>query len=319
MITKICYINSPRSLLLYFLITDMSDYDNTFLFTESLDDNICNHFSHYKKYHLKKGFFYFFYYIIKFRFFTRFKYPFINSAQIYGQDNLIISSMIGNNNMILLEEGLMNYRYNPKHNRYLIIKKLLFGPFSPKEFFGRSKQVSHIILTGLDTIPSDLLNKVKIVNFQLLWDKCEMSKKDRIFQYFGIDHNIREKMSNVSKILFTQPLSEDGAISEDEKINIYKKIISTSNLAIKPHPRELTDYHKYFPGLVIIDSKIPVEFLLILQVKLSDVYTIFSTAALNFLSCSNVHFCGTKIHPKLVEKFGDISMCDGKIIGMSTL
>ena len=116
-------------------------------------------------------------------------------------------------------------------------------------------------------------------------------------------------------VLFTQPLSEDGAIDEETKISIYKDVInSDKSISIKPHPREKTDYKKLFPGNTILEHNIPIELLTLLGVKFEKSYTIFSTAVLSFPYSTEIHFLGTCVHPKLVEKFGDIRYENGHII-----
>ncbi len=65
-------------------------------------------------------------------------------------------------------------------------------------------------------------------------------------------------------LLLTQPLSEDGVIDEDSKINIYSALIEQYNLShlnlfIKPHPREITAYIDFFPNATVLERDIPFE------------------------------------------------------------
>ena len=107
-----------------------------------------------------------------------------------------------------------------------------------------------------------------------------------------------------------QPLSEDELLLETEKIEIYKKIIikySEENIVIKPHPRETTNYKNIFPKIEIIFENFPSEFLDLYDIKFEKIITLFSTAALNLArgNFKNLIFYGTRVHPKLLEKWGD--------------
>lgn len=100
-----------------------------------------------------------------------------------------------------------------------------------------------------------------------------------------------EKMDDLvtsaeSILILTQPLSEDNICSnEEEKINLYKKIIKqyglNENIIIKTHPREHTDYLKYFKeyrNVKIIKERFPVEVIIFFNIKFIKVITIFSTS-----------------------------------------
>ena len=118
--------------------------------------------------------------------------------------------------------------------------------------------------------------------------------------------------NNSNKILLlTQPLSEDGIVSEEEKIKMYENILIEKNIKeiyIKLHPRERTDYVKNFKNIKvnIIKKDFPAEILFLLNINFNKVITLFSTAALNFKGKSEIEFIGTKDYPKLIERFGII-------------
>lgn len=97
-------------------------------------------------------------------------------------------------------------------------------------------------------------------------------------------------------------------MTEEEKINIYRNIQKKYNdcFVIKSHPREQTDYKKYFKEVYILPKNFPAELFLFVDTKLSEVVTIFSTAALNLKSNYKVSFLGTENYPQLVERFGII-------------
>lgn len=110
-------------------------------------------------------------------------------------------------------------------------------------------------------------------------------------------------------LLLTQPFSEDTLMTEEEKIKIYRDIQESrkgNTFIIKSHPREQTDYKKYFPEVYIMPKDFPAELFLFVDAKLKEVITVFSTAALNLKENYKVTFLGTESYPKLIERFGII-------------
>lgn len=67
-------------------------------------------------------------------------------------------------------------------------------------------------------------------------------------------------------ILITQPLSEDGHLTENVKIKLYKKVVEKAisegyKVYIKQHPRETTDYTKLLSDVSFIPKLFPIELL----------------------------------------------------------
>ena len=93
-------------------------------------------------------------------------------------------------------------------------------------------------------------------------------------------------------MLLTQPLNEDNNCTEEDKIKGYALLLkehafSETHLIIKPHPKENTDYQKYFPNATIIDKDFPIELMVLLNINVNNVITLFSTAASIFNDNSN--------------------------------
>lgn len=200
-----------------------------------------------------------------------------------------------------MEDGTRNYR-----------EKKCVGTLKAKFYFMKKSEihrnVKKIYLTGLAPIPKEIESKVEIINLKELWNKKAEEEKKEILDIFGFDENLINKIKNKKNILFTQPLSEDGFISEEEKMKLYKKIVSNylqKDLVIKIHPREKTDYKKYFPEIEILNQSFPAELFDLLDIKFEKAITIFSTAALGFSKDSEVDFYGTRVHPKLLKLWGD--------------
>jgi len=104
----------------------------------------------------------------------------------------------------------------------------------------------------------------------------------------------------------TQPLSEDGTLSEKEKIEIYSEILSNYDLkdvVIKVHPREKLNYRNIFPKVEILDEYFPVELFKIFNIEPEKVITIFSSAVFGIAKRENIDFYGTEINEKILKKF----------------
>lgn len=203
----------------------------------------------------------------------------------------------------LYEEG--NTTYTNEGIKNLKLKNML--GFNKKNF-GRSNLCKKMYLTGLIPIPKEIKDKSEIIDLKKLWTQKSLKEKKEILNIFNIDENVLKKLRGKKYILFTQPLSEDGFISEKEKIELYKRIIfnySEKYLIIKEHPREKTNYLKYFPNIEILQEVFPAELLNLLEIKFEKTITIFSTAALNFSKDIKIDFYGTGIHPNLLKYCGN--------------
>lgn len=260
--------------------------------------------------------------ILKLLFFKR-----IKDSKFYIHDLGKYSQYFFNNytgKFIVVEDGTMNYSYDAlkgekeKANKYLTFSKKLRKRFvyGIKKFYptlGQSEKVEKIILTGILPIPEVIKSKVEIINIEEKWNSLTKEKQREILSIFNIEIEDFEVLKNsVNKfLLLTQPLSEDGIMSEEEKISIYKNILQERNIKevyIKIHPRERTNYIKELQNIKvhIIKKDFPVEILFLLNINFSKVITLFSTAALNFKGKGEIEFIGTKNYPKLLERFGVI-------------
>lgn len=235
-----------------------------------------------------------------------FKAIFYNKEiEIYGQDHTGIGNiLVGMGRFYLIEDGLMSYQdKKDSKNKYFKLKELIGINLN----LGRHKNVKKIYLTGLAPIPEEIKDKVEIINLKKLWDKKTLEEQNEILDIFSFDLKIKEKIKGKSIILFTQPLSEDNIITEEEKIQIYSKIIKkypNNRLIIKTHPREKTNYKNIFKEYFILDNPFPFEILNLLDVKFNKAITLFSTAALSLGKEVEVDFYGTEVHPKILQKFG---------------
>lgn len=264
---------------------------------------------------------------ILFRIIKLFFYKKTKNKKFYIHDATDFAQYFFNNFnsiFISIEDGTLNYnsqflnekleKANRKVNFSKKIKRnFVYGIKKIYPPLGVSEKVEKIILTGVLPIPEVIKSKVEIINIEEKWNSLIKEKQREILSIFNIKIEEFEALkNNVNKVLLlTQPLLEDGIMSEGEKINIYKNILQERNIKevyIKIHPRENTDYIGELQNIKvhIIKKDFPVEVLFLLNINFIKVITLFSTAALNFKGKGEIEFIGTKNYPKLIEKFGVI-------------
>ncbi|MBR3157414.1 hypothetical protein IKF20_03280 [Candidatus Saccharibacteria bacterium] len=182
----------------------------------------------------------------------------------------------------IIEDGTDCYK-----NNYNIIKhsgiKYLIRRYIFRLYFvdGSSPYIDSIEVndkSGLNINEKTIIEVPK----KELFDSLTKKEKKKILEIFVPDLD-QEKLKDAI-VLITQPLSEDGILkNEEDKIDLYKSIIKMyngKNIVIKVHPRENTDYSKYFSdGCQIINKKFPIELLdFYTDIKLKSIVTISSTS-----------------------------------------
>ncbi len=123
--------------------------------------------------------------------------------------------------------------------------------------------------------------KLVVHDLKTLWKEKSPAEKEKIASIFSVEPDSLKLLEQKSVILITQPLSEDGIISEKEKVSLYKSILENydiNDIVIKPHPREKTNWAEIFPNVPIITRRVPAE-LLAMMVEPKNVVTFYSTAA----------------------------------------
>lgn len=312
--SKVCIVNSLYSLLIYLLIINEEEYQRTFFFfvppfPKVTSMNFENGtYVNWPKKSWKKIF-----YLLYYRLVAKYRYKFVKNADFWGKDNLqLTSALIGDKPINVLEDGVLNYTLQ-KERRWKFVKRMFGGPLMGEKAFGYSSFANKVYLTGLAPVPKEIKDKVVLIDIFEKWNNSTETYKKEILSLYGLSKTDIEDYKSVDTILFTQPLYEDGTLEEKEKIDIYKNITKGKNIAIKPHPKETTDYKRFFPEAKIMKASVPIELLTLAGVKFRDVYTLFSTAAFAFNYPLNVHFIGTKVHPKVLKRFGDLIMEDGVV------
>lgn len=320
---RVCLEDSAYSLFLYFLISSKEEIESTYyFFSDGIPQTVCRFFqsqSHFfnprycknrKIYHPVR-----FFYSLFLRWTAAWRWPFLKTANLYGLEICFFSPMlVGYRKMVSIEDGFSNYFVVDRKPKLPYLKRLFFGPLINCEFPGRdAKHLSKVVLTGMcDTgYPTDI--EIEWLDMQKAWDISSNEKKQLILNIYAITADDIKELQQRDEIVLTQTLSEDNVITEEEKITFYKQMLKGKELSkvlIKPHPREKTDYARYFPGAFVFKKKVPMQFLNLLGIRYKKVYTICSTAAFSFPYKTDVMFLGSECHPNIVEKYGIVKRPD---------
>nr|AFO84314.1 WepA [Cronobacter turicensis] len=305
-LTPVCIVNNVHGLLIYYLYNTQYFFDTLFVVSDGISVDVqkkLKHtiripsFSHSPK--LLRIILRAIYYQLA-NFFLKFKK---DNKIVYGHDHLFYSQLFIKKakRFILLEDGLANYSEHDAAKGGKI-RKIIFGSSGP--FFGWSKQVSSVVLSGIVDIPDKLKNKTTLVDINMRWNELAPQQKQRFINIFSAEPYIALK----KVVIFTQPFSEDAMMSEAQKINIYKKIYNhyrqifqKDEICIKSHPREHTDYSQYF-DCVFIKSKIPGQ-IMILNDRPEILVTIYSSVGY-IRDNIKTHIWGTEFDSFLLEKVG---------------
>lgn len=187
--------------------------------------------------------------------------------------------------VIYMDDGIRSYGVqSATQNKRGRLWTKFFGPSYPTD--GWAAKVEKIYLTGLLPIPEGILEKVEKINLKELWDKRSPAEQQEIIRRFLPEGSKSISCWDVDTLLLTQPLSEDigTAFTEDEKVEMYRELLSgidEQTVLIKPHPREKTDYRKYFPHINVLNTLCPMELLIIMGMKVRKAITVNSTAIYN--------------------------------------
>ncbi|MGF6101275.1 hypothetical protein M2429_002207 [Enterobacter sp. A4] len=227
----------------------------------------------------------------------------MKKSKVYGHDHLYFSQLYIKRSagFVLIEDGLANYA-SSKQNRKSLFRKYLFGSSGP--FFGWGDDINEIILSGIVNIPEEISRKVTQIDISKSWNNLSSIQKNYFLDLFSDEPYV--PLSKV--VIFTQPFSEDGMMSETEKIAIYKvlyehycSIYDKNEICIKSHPRENTDYSRYF-DCTFIQSKIPGQ-IMILMDQPEVLATIYSSVGF-VKGNAQTHVWGTSFNESLLKKAG---------------
>ena len=193
----------------------------------------------------------------------------------------------------LYEDGERLYMQHKEDLRQWIKYYILGYPLK----YGRDLHIREMLVQR----PGDLPPKVRHKGTKLNLEELVQPLSDKIrLQIAGLflDSGIFTRAGDSRKrlLLIPQPLSEDGYVSEEYKIEMYRRILREYGdgyqIWIKPHPREKTCYADYF-NAEILPGGFPLEILdLVSGFCFDRGITLFSSALNNSLLVKEKIFLG---------------------------
>ena len=139
---------------------------------------------------------------------------------LWGEDAMMIY-FFKKRKIYLIEDGIINYRIREEEKYFFKRLKRLLKLDNPfYNFSGEDKSVEKIYLTGLGEIPASIKEKVEIIGLKKLWDEKTIEERNKILNFFDINLEKLKRIKSKKYLLLIQPLSEDGTLSEKEKIEL---------------------------------------------------------------------------------------------------
>lgn len=152
----------------------------------------------------------------------------------------------------MIEEGIGNY-IGLKLKKTEKILDFIFRVKRQKRHFGDNSRCKTIFLLNPNKGPKALQHKIKSIDFV----------DDKVISQYGYKFFKYNSQHNCAFIIATQP-----HVIEEFDLTVYLKLalaLSQKGIpfAIKVHPREdIKYYQKAFPGIELIESKIPLELII---------------------------------------------------------
>lgn len=321
-IKYICVVDTVYSLSLYLLYQPFEAYDKTLFFVGNvIPENISSKFKHVFRIDYKTENFYSKINLICLQLKIRKYRDIIRHSTIYAQDHIAFSGwVIGTNDYVLLEDA---------PNIFTIYKTISFMNPAPLNSFkarldnkvfkklflehslGRNQQCKSIIYTSPTDSDSELLTDKEAIYVDLkkIWNESDREKKRFIHSLFDIDEDIFNTYKNNNIIIFSQPLSHDCKLSDEEICDIYSPYIEkykNDGIIIKPHPRDTFNYSKIYPNITIMNTKAPMQILSAMGLSFKKAITVCSSAISSMDSDCEIIWIGTSANPKILAVYGDI-------------
>ena len=253
-------------------------------------------------------------YFVKYRITYPIRWSFLLSDKVeyWGMCHLSFSNFVlRNHKYILVEDGMLNYTkypFNDRIHRLDALWHILLGKDynTRRTAAGSEDRCITIHLTGITEIKdAQVAKKAVIHTMDELWNKSDPAKRRFINSVFEAIHLDTTDLSGYDSLLLMQPFALDGVLTDEEEHDVYSWIINhipSKKLVIKPHPRDIRNFEKLYPGEKILNTKTPMELLALNGVRFKYVYTVTSTAAFLFPYPINVAFIGNRVHPSLFAK-----------------
>lgn len=269
-----------------------------------------------------------------FRYLKYIQFPFLRTAEIYAYDTPYFNILIGRREYNLLADApnwltLNMQEHSTEYIRQLKrsasflgkVQRMVYGDIFV-DYFGNNKNCKTIYLTEENVSPVLEGKRVIVNSLQELWDSSTESKKCFVKNLFGISNEDIDLLNSRPIVFFSQPVIGDCGLTEDECVDVHRKIFNNYNhsqLIVKRHPRDKFNFHKYFPDIEVYSKPVNSQLLGLLGVLPVRMVTICSSAIESMPETIECDFYGTSIHPKIKKYLGDkylpkrkVNFCNAK-------
>lgn len=180
-----------------------------------------------------------------------------------------------------VEEGALT-PINPPQPKWKIMIKRLLG--ASVDFYKDDKLVG-IYVQKPDIYPSLWNEKLDVLDVKGLLQKMDSHNKQIIIDIFLGDLAERLKTTLAGAgIIYTQPLSEDGYITEEKKKEYFQQMVNyygqDKSVFLKIHPRDMSKY-KVKSNCIILPGFFPSELLNLIGIRFKYAVGICTSAVLN--------------------------------------
>lgn len=315
---RVCFPGSLYVLTFYLLMSTKEEIEKTIYFVDkNIQESVRNNLKNVvyldePKSILKNKYINALYSVIT----NSIRYPQLRDADIYGLD--FKYSILRGHKMKYIEDAPFVfdlwetsplYKGHCNYNNSLLkkfVQRILLGNYYQNPV-ATCDDVTDVY-TSTPVFRDYLVGKqIHVVDLRKMWLDSDSDKKQLILSVFGINKSILESMRERKYILLTQAFYDDKFVTEEEQIEIYRKIISNypeKDILIKPHPRDRIDYRKYFPKSLYFDKVVAMQFLAILGVSFERVITVSSSSALSFGLDVPIDWYGYEVHPGILRGEG---------------
>ena len=235
---------------------------------------------------------------------------------IWGNDEFFFSSKYRNQGIKLIEDGPFNketkdfFKIRRNKQERLYLNYWFYWYFKDYIPYGYDSKVKQIYHTSSIKLNSEIENKGVLIDLHKIWNSLHEGQKNKILMLFGIDVVNSRRLNKYSTVLVTQVLP----IPDEDKISIYEKMvegIDMSQVLIKTHYAERTDYKKYFPEATVISMPIPMQLFDLLGYSPTKILTISSSAISPFVKPGvDITFLGTECDKRIEKIYGSVKLED---------
>ena len=252
-IQRVCVSEALYPIMFYLLISSEDDIKNTiFIVDNHIDKGIVKRLPNAKFENKQSICYHNKWTKTIYGYWQRFiKYPFIRTSELYGLDfnwSLLRGCKFNYiedcpNVLNLWETGALYKEFLKNSKQHTLKKKILeilFGEYYQHPV-GTSKSVKTINVTGFYNKYYHQGKKIVSYDLKKEWDNSSSSKRYLILRIFDITENDLKVLKSKKIILLTQAFYEDKMVTEEEQIEIYRRILknySGKDVIIKPHPRD---------------------------------------------------------------------------------